>query len=262
MDQLLVYVPSLGREGKQYTLESIPPSWEDRVFLVCPKEESHEWKNRIDVPEECIGSIAKTRQWIIEQSPSPYVGMLDDDLTFYLRDATVKTKNHKQAHIRDMLNLMEKWLQEGDVYCGISNSFMSHNNPTEYFYGKPSHSAFVNRDYLAEHGIRYDDMTYFEDFDVPLSVLESGKRLHYTGEWIAKEKQANAPGGCSITRTGERNRQAMYRLHERHPAYVKIKDVEGAKNQNLEVGCKLTIQFAKCYKENVNEGESLDQFFS
>lgn len=251
--QLYVYIPTLGREGNQITLQSIPEKWADRVFLVCPESENHQWGNRINVPEECIGNIGATRQWIIENSPSPYVGQLDDDLTFYKRDKENRTKRHRQEDCGEFLDLMEKWLLEGDVFCGLSNSFMSHNNPEEYYYGKPSHCSFLNRDYLEEKGIKYSDMLYFEDFHVPLSVIESGKRLRYTGEHIAKEKKANAPGGCSLKRTKESNREAMFRLRDLHPEYVSLKEEEGAINQNLEVGVKMRISFSKAYKNCVIE---------
>lgn len=262
MNKLMVYIPTLKREGKQYTLDSIPERWKDRVFLVCPKEENHDWPNRVDVPEECIGNIGKTRQWILDQAPTPFVGQFDDDLSFYKRDAHTKTKNHKQEDCGEFLDLMETWLQEGDVFCGLSNSFMSHNNDEEYFYGKPSHCSFVNRDYLTQHGIRYDAMRYFEDFHVPLAVLESGKRLRYTGEHIAVEKKANAPGGCSTTRTGDNNREAMFRLRDLHPKYVTLKEEEGATNQSLVVGVKMRIAFAKAYNDNVKQGESIEDFFT
>jgi hypothetical protein len=255
-DELLIYVPSLGREGKQYTLDSIPERWQNSVYLVCPEYETHDWPNRINVPEWCIGSIAKTRQWILDQAPSPFVGQFDDDLSFYKRDPENKTKRHKLEDCGEFLDLMQQWLSEGDVYCGLSNGFMSQNNSEEYYYGKPSHSLFVNRDYLKDHKIRYDNMTYFEDFDVPLCVLESGKRLRYTGEFIAVEKKANAPGGCSLNRTSEKNRQAMFDLRDRHPRYIKLKDEAGAKNQNVEVGVKMTIYFAKAFKENVINNET------
>jgi hypothetical protein len=87
-------------------------------------------------------------------------------------------------------------------------------------------------------------------------VLESGKRLRYTGEFIAVEKKANAPGGCSLNRTSEKNRQAMFDLRDRHPRYIKLKDEAGAKNQNVEVGVKMTIYFAKAFKENVINNET------
>jgi hypothetical protein len=256
MKDLIVYIPTLGREGRQFTLESIPKRWADRVFLVCPSREEHEWPNRIDVPESCIGHIGKTRQWILEQSSSPYVGQLDDDLSFYKRDEGNKSKRHKLPDCGGFLDLMEKWLKEGDVFCGLSNSYMSHTKPEEYFYGKPSHSLFVNRDYLSLKKISYSDMDYFEDFHVPISVLESGKRLRYTGEYIAIEKKANAPGGCSIGRTAQKNREAMFKLRDLHPEYVSLKEEEGATNQSLKVGVKMRISFAKAYKENITSNQS------
>lgn len=219
--------------------------------MVCPAEEKHDWPNRINVPEFCIGNIGATRQWILEQSPSSFVGQFDDDLFFYKRDPINKSKRYRQDDCGEFLDLMEQWLREGDVFCGLSNSFMSQNKPEEYYYGKPSHCSFVNRDYLMEHKIKYSDMRYFEDFHVPLAVLESGKRLRYTGEHIAIEKKANAPGGCSLRRTGQANREAMFRLQELHPNYISLKEEVGATNQNLEVGVKMRIAFAKAYKNHV-----------
>jgi hypothetical protein len=146
---------------------------------------------------------------------------------------------------------MEQWLKAGDVFCGLSNAYMSHTKPEEYYYGKPSHSLFVNAEYLASNKIKYSDMDYFEDFHVPISVLESGKRLRYTGEYIATEKKANAPGGCSIMRTAQKNREAMCKLQTLHPRYISLKEEEGASNQGLEVGVKMRIAFAKAYKENI-----------
>lgn len=257
---MLVYIPTLGREGKQITLESIPDRWKDRVFLVCPEVEIHDWENRVNVPRECIGHIGKTRQWIIEQSPDKHVGMMDDDLKFYTRDKEDLSKRHRANDCGGFLDLMQEWLEEGDVYCGLSASFMCQNNPVEYYYGKPFGSHFLDRDYAAEHGIRYDNLPYFEDFDVPLSIIESGRRLRYTGEWIATEK-ANAPGGCSINRTSDNNRQGMIDFANRHPRYVTLQEEEGAKNQNIEIGLKMRIAFKQAYDDNVTEDISLEQFF-
>lgn len=258
---MLVYIPTLGREGKQVTLESIPERWADKVFLVCPKSESHEWKNRIDVPEECIGNIGKTRQWIITNSPHPHVAMIDDDIRISKREEEFSSKRYKLSDMGEFLDLMEEWLEEGDVYCGLSTSFMCQENPDEYYYGKPYGSHFLDRDYLNEKNIRFDELSYFEDFHVALSVLESGRRLRYTGKYIGQEVKANAPGGCSINRTSENNRQGMLDFAQKHPRYVTVKEEAGAKNQNIEVGIKLKIQFAKAYKENVVEDVSLENFF-
>jgi len=261
MDKLLIYIPTLGREGRQITLKSIPEEWKDRVFLVCPSAENHEWDNRIDVPEYCIGSVAKTRQFILDSSESKFVGMLDDDLSFYERDSIILTKTTRLESIEKYFSLMESWLMSGDVYCTQANSFMSHNNPEEYYYGKPSHSHFVNRDYLKSKDIRFDALSYFEDFHVPLSVLECGKRLRISGKYIAKEKEANASGGCSINRTADNNKTAMYKLQELHPKYVTLKEEEGATNQNLVVDLKMRISFKKAYDDNVIKNSGiLDDF--
>jgi hypothetical protein len=86
---MLVYIPTLKRENKLITTKWIPERWKNKVILVCPAEEVHpQWDGpRLDVPRECIGSICKTRQWIIEQSADDHVGMLDDDLRSILTTA-------------------------------------------------------------------------------------------------------------------------------------------------------------------------------
>jgi hypothetical protein len=250
-DKMQVYIPTLEREGRQITLESIPDGWKDRVFLACPKEEKHSWPNRIDVPERYIGNIGATRQWILEQSSSPLVAQLDDDIHFIKRSETNLRKRGRIADCGEVLDLMQSWLRRGEVYCGLSHELWCHLRPDEYYYGKPSYSLFVNRDYLREREIRYDTLSYFEDFHVPLSVLESGRKLCYSGKYMARERQPNAKGGCSLRRTAEDNRRAMLQLQELHPKYVKIRESPGAKNQGLEVGLKMTLQFAKAYKDNV-----------
>jgi hypothetical protein len=258
-----IFIPTYKREGRQITLAGIPTGWHSKTFLVCPKEEVHDWPNRIDVPESCIGSIGKTRQWIIEQSDDPHIAMIDDDVTFYklgLIDRT--TRMQGVSYTNDLFHLMNDWLDEGDVYCGTSNSFRSHEKPSEYYYGKPSHCCFLNRDYLNEHGIRYDTLSYFEDFHVPLSILESGTRLRYTGDYVSVEKKANAAGGCSVNRTSEKNRQAMIDLKNLHPDYISLTEDESGKNQTLEVGLKMRISFKKLYDEKVLKLKSgLDEFF-
>lgn len=254
---MLLFIPTLGREGKQITLTSIPDRWKEKTFLVCPKSESHDWQNRIDVPEYCIGNIGKTRQFIIENSSDKHVGMMDDDITICLRDPVKKTRRTKLEDIGEYLDLMESWLESGDVYCSNGASFMSHERDDEYFYGKSFGAHFLDRDYFAEKNIRFDALNYFEDFHICLSVLESGKRLHLTGKYIGTEFKANSAGGCSINRTSENNRNSMHEFQKIHPRYVSLNEEAGAKNQNVEVGVKMRIAFKKAYDENVMKGNSL-----
>lgn len=259
-----IYIPTYKREGRQHTLAGIPEGWKSKTYLVCPKDEVHDWPNRIDVPESCIGSIGKTRQWICEMSDDPQLAMIDDDVTFYKLDEYQRTSRTTSASIvNELFHLMNDWLDQGDVYCGTSNSFMSHEKPKEYYYGKPSHCCFLNRDYLKEKNIRYDVISYFEDFHVPLAILESGKRLRYTGDFVSIEKKANAEGGCSVNRNAERNRNAMIELQKLHPQWVTLKEDDTAENQNLVVGLKMRIAFKKLYDQCVlNESNGLEDFFN
>lgn len=259
LEKMMVYIPTLKREEKQFTLQSIPERWKSRTFLVCPPNEKHDWENIIYEPRPM--KISEKRQYILDQSPSNFVAQLDDDLFFYKREQEGKSKRTRMDNCGEMLDLMESWLQQGDVYCGISNSFMCQNNPTEYYYGKPSFSLFVNKNFLSLNNIQFNKLDYFEDFHIPLSVLECGKRLRFSGDFIVDQKKANAPGGCSVFRNEESNRQAMIELQKLHPRYVFLQEKKGAKNQGLVVNLEMKIAFAKAYKDNVDIGGSLEKFF-
>lgn len=254
-----IYIPTLGRIERQITLRQIPDEWKERVFIVCPKNEKHNWKNILFLPEKVVGSITKTKQWIFENTDERYIGIIDDDVVFYIRDKKIKTRRYvcTKEQVSDLFNMFEKWLKSGDVFCGTSNTFRSHENPKEYFYGKPSHLCFLDLDFLRKKNINFvvDGLEYFEDFHIPICILENGKRLHYTGEYITKEYKPNASGGCSINRTDEKNRNAMIRLAELHKPYITLKEVEGAKNQTLVVNLKMRIAFKKLFEEKVNGKE-------
>lgn len=250
---MIVCIPTIGRENNLLTTKWISKDWLDRTYLVHQKSERHsDWKGgHLIVDQSCVGNIGKTRQWIVENSPDDFVGMLDDDINFYHVDAEKRTRRKKLTDASEIFSLMESWLKIGDVFCGTSNQYMIQNKPSEYYYGKPTQCYFLNRKYLLDNNIRYDALDYFEDYHVPLSILESGKRLHFTGDYVTKERLANAPGGCSIHRTPETNRKAMIQLQKLHPSFIKLVEEPGATNQGLEVGLKMRIAFKKCFDEMV-----------
>jgi hypothetical protein len=250
-----IYIPTYMREGRQFTIQSIPERWKTKTFLVCPHWEEHPYwpdAQRVDVGRSAIGSIAATRQWIVEFANDRHILMVDDDIRFYRINSDKRTSRTKLDDAGEVFDLMEKWLEEGDVFVGTSHPFMSHEKPPEYFYGKTAACYGMDREFLIGNNIRYDSLGYFEDFHVPLSILEAGRRLRYTGDYVTDEKKANAPGGCSVNRTAEKNRQGMIDLQKLHPKYVSLTEDPTATNQGLNVGLKMRIAFKKAYDENVN----------
>lgn len=255
-----IYVPSLGREGRQITLSNIPKAWEHRVILACPKSEKHDWFWRMDIPESCVGSISKTRQYIMENAQSDHLAMCDDDVSFYVRSPERKLSLAAEDQVYRFFTQMERWLEEGYVFGGATNRFMSNQRADIVNYGPPSHLVFMNRKWMAEKKIRYDAISTLEDFHVPLSALENGGRLIYDGNFIAQEWKANAPGGCSLTRTAAESRGNFFNLAKLHPRYVKVHEVPGKMSQNLQVDAKCVVQWKKAYEEKYLTGSSLDEF--
>lgn len=256
MKSIKIYIPTLGREGKQITLSKIPKQWRDRVFLVAPKKEKHDWKNRIDVPKDCIGNISKTRQWILESSDADFVGFLDDDIIFFnrIKNRNKLVKNEIEDNNR-MFRLFYKWLNEGIDYCGMIHRFRCNTAPAIKHYGKPAHCYFMNKEFFIKNNIRFDDIEYYSDFHMPISVLEAGGKLKYSGLYIANEWKPNAPGGCSINRTAELNKKSVFRLRDLHPNYITIKDCPGHKNQNLVIDVKMIISWKKLYEDSLNKNK-------
>ena len=81
-----IYIPTLGRVGKQQTFDNLPSFVQDiTVLVVQPQEqESHKGYPILVLPEDNIG-LAKTRKWIYDYAGEERWGTLDDDLLFKKR---------------------------------------------------------------------------------------------------------------------------------------------------------------------------------
>lgn len=253
MKGLKIYIPTLGREGRQITLQYIPNKLKKYIYLVCPKEEKHNWKNRINVPKECIGSISKTRQWILENSDAKYVGFFDDDIVFQNRkkDKSKTVKNSKKDNYF-MVKEFYKLMETGIHFSGMIHRFMFHEKDFLIKYGKPAHCYFIDKNFMMENNIRFDVLDYYSDFHIPISILENGGKVRYLGKYIANEVKPNAKGGCSINRTAEKNRNSVFKLKELHPDFITLKDKPGHKNQNLVINVQMFISWKKLYEHSLS----------
>lgn len=251
-NDIKIYITTLGREDRQITLKKIPKKWKDNVYIVCPDYEKHNWENRIDVPEYCIGNLSKTRQWLLDTCDVKFMALFDDDITFLnrIKDRKKTVKNSFKDN-SEMFDLFYNWLKSGVDYCGMIHRFQFQNQPEIKYYGKPSYCYFLNREFFLKYKIRFDDIRFYSDFHVPLAVLEFGGVMRYSGLYIANEFKANAPGGCSINRTAELNKQSVFKLRELHPKYVTITDAPGHKNQTLVIDVKMRIAWKKAYEDGL-----------
>jgi len=239
-----IFIPTIGREGKQITINSIKGSkWEDRTYLVCPKNERHNWKNIIYQPDEIKG-IAQVRQWIIESSDDSFVCMCDDDIYFYGKNISGGLKGKKLDKLFDQF---EKWLSEGKVFVGVTDHLYCNMKEDIYHFGPPTQCYAMNRDYLKEHNIRYDAVELCEDYHVPLSVLESGRKCWFTSEFNINQYKVNGDGGCSNYRDIERVTKACEEFRNLHPKFVKFRYGKNFKNQGVPVGFKLMVSWKKAF---------------
>src|SRR5262245_44980304 len=124
---LTVFIPTRGRVGemKQITLRDMKQFAKRHVpTIVCPpaEETRHRYYHSRVLPCEADG-IGPTRQWILENSPTDGVVMLDDDMYFSYRPVPELGGAGCLDRIKDM-DAMFDWISSqldlGFIHGGIS----------------------------------------------------------------------------------------------------------------------------------------------
>lgn len=217
------YIPSCGRANvTQMTLQAFLEA-DVPVSLVVPSSERRAYENhRVPVIPCRRKGIAATRQFILEQCPTPYVAMFDDDMYFYRRPSFKSTKLVR-CGLRPVLRECERLLEKGFEAVGVS---ARQNNwsvtkavisPARIF-----NVHFYLCDALLENKIRFDAVPVMEDMHVNLSLLEKGFENAVTYKYAWNQRGSNAAGGCSTYRTAEVQDKAARRLKELHPHCITV----------------------------------------
>ena len=210
-----------GRENAQYTLKNIPMDWLDRTIVAAPVGERHLFPNVIREPAPM--NIAEKRQWLLE---SGVVGtkfiMFDDDLNFSARGEPGRLRKATPVDISTAFHEIENAL---DTYplIGLHARMMGQHTPPGFILNKRiSNVQAVNTDLIGR--IRVDTLPVLEDMLLNLSLITSGKNTAvYCNLLYDQVKGSNAPGGCSLHRTWEQQRDAVLALKEMFPDIVTVK---------------------------------------
>jgi len=179
-------------------------------------------------PETSVGinpntsGIAAARQWILQNTPTKYCLMFDDDMTFGVR-RDGKLKKAEKEDIGDMISLLESWLDEGFIHVGISAR--QHNFTTEADFvdiARMNNAYAFNAAKVLEAGARFDRLRVMEDFEITLTLLEAGFPNRVTYQYCWGQRCSGDSGGCSQWRTSETQAEAAQSLYRLHPASVKV----------------------------------------
>lgn len=169
----------------------------------------------IVIPDECDGTIARKRNWILENVERPVL-MIDDDVQCLCmvegthtydgcrRKATERVKltpDQAMGVITEGFNLAYQW---GCVLWGI-NQNEDGRNYQQYRPFVLSQVVLGPFQGHLEHGLRYDErMGTKEDYDMSLQVLNKYKKVLRMNKYAYVCRHGDNRGGIVSMRTMER----------------------------------------------------------
>ena len=224
-----IYIPTYGRSDHQVTWDNLPYEVQARTTLVVQHRERGKYdesKYKIYVLPPGIECIGETREWLVSFSTERYILMLDDDLDFATRRADDPTKFRPSTDndTRAMLHTIAGSLHEGFKLVGVSGREGANRDTSQFKTATRQLRVHgIDTEFFKFRNIRFDRLEFMEDFDVTLQVLELGYPNRVLNGWVHNQRGgSNAPGGCSESRTMERQSLAAHELHRLHPNYVTV----------------------------------------
>jgi len=227
---MTVFIPTLKRIGinKQITLRELLTKSSIKPIIVCPEDEV--MKHAAYHPSGSAGvwgcpvpGIGPTRQWILEQSETEGVVMLDDDLYFSQRqDPNAPRPLIRSEKLDPMFDWIQAQLDAGFVHGGISARQGNQNimvGWTDCI--RVNNAHFFNAERYLNEKMRFDNLPVMEDFDVTLSLLLRGYPNRVAYHYCWSQRGSGLEGGCSGYRTKEVQAQAAMMLQNKFPEFVK-----------------------------------------
>jgi hypothetical protein len=258
-----IYIPSMGRASRQFTVEKLAECTPYQIYVVVPKNEVREYAlalqryDQVDVMGCPRSGIGGTRQWILENTNYQRVLMFDDDMYFYHRKRPMDwhlATNSPQDN-RKMLKKLAGYLKEGYVHAGMAT-----RTEASFYLCESRVATRVNNVHafsvprllkiMNMTGINFETLPVMEDFAVTLSLLTGGVPNKILLDYVWNQPGSNSGGGCSSYRTPEVQTRAANELHRLFPDFVKVvtKKVRGVTSWNgMKERTDVQIQWKKAY---------------
>ena len=140
-----IYIPTLGRAGKQKTYLNLPEKLKKITTLVVREEEANLHGDLpITVIDKPVKNVAETRQWIAYYAGVTRYAVLDDDLGFKIRFRDIwKHREGDPRHFEqveaewykyydmedkdfdDLFNMVDNWFDTGITWAGLRMSSLA-----------------------------------------------------------------------------------------------------------------------------------------
>lgn len=254
---ITVFIPTRGRVGemKQITLRDMKQfAKRYRPIIVCPPDEVPRHKYYHDLVVGCpFEGIGPTRQWILENSSTRGVVMLDDDMYFSYRPVPDIGGAGSLARISDM-NLMFDWISDqldaGFIHGGVSARQGNQNierASTDCI--RVNNAHFFDREIFLGESLKFDTLPVMEDFYITLSLLLRGYPNRVAYHYCWSQRGSGFQGGCSLYRTAEVQAEAAMLLYELFPDYIRVVEKESLSQQGVMASRKdVNISWLKAWE--------------
>ena len=227
--RMKIVIITRGREGNVKTLQSIPESWHHRTYICCPPEENHHWPARLMIHEPWPMNYSEKFNWLVnggcEELGSQFL-IMDDDLRFSMREViggelTGRLISATAAEVSKGLSRLEDMLQKYPL-VGLHPRAMGNNAPRGIKEcTRINAMQGVNTDLIGP--IKLDHWPILADMVLNLTLLTSGFKTAIDCDLFWDQVGgSNAPGGCSLHRTQEQQREAVCGLAAMFPDVVKM----------------------------------------
>lgn len=255
-----IYIHTYGRAGKQVTLDNLPPKILQTVCLVVQSRESKKYLYvderygcQVLVLPKNIIRLSPTRQWLLENCPGDYMGLLDDDLIFFKRGKDLKLSKMSCRDFISMFALMKTWMSKYKaVHCGISAREGNNRISVDHIQcSRMMRALFYNVNVLRKEGVSFNRIMTKQDFDMTLQLLRRGYPNPVSYLFAHNQSGgSNSKGGCSSYRTNKVMNDSAYKLAKLHPGFVKVVEKKSKSSWGGGSRVDVRISWKKAYESS------------
>lgn len=258
---MLVYIPTMGRVGKQPTADALRGSAYEPT-LVCPSGElKAHWANGYDAIACNAQGIGPTRQWILDShgpGDNPHICLVDDDLRFAVRRLDEPSKFVPTEDVNTIFDRIDKMLLQAPIVGLQTRGGANHTSPPVAPRGRIHDLMGLDLNVVRKHRIRLNTVPFMEDFAAVLQALSLGYPTPilttHTKDDIGG---SNASGGCSTYRDSAGQAAAARTLAARYPDFVTLVERKGWAGDMSGTRLDVRVAWAKAFEAGCKNREML-----
>jgi hypothetical protein len=196
----------------------------DNFFYAVHEFESEKYKDRghrvLVIPDSIRGNIARVRNWILENSPTDQIVMVDDDIDQFF---WIQTRLKEREKIKKTPEEMNEIIQLGYMMaedCGAKLWGMNcAHDPRFYTQNRPFSFSLIVLGTFSAHirgTQRYDEtLPLKEDYDFFIRSMKENRRVFRMNMMMYIADHQKMAGGCQDYRTEEDEKDNFDRLQMR-----------------------------------------------